>query len=359
MTALPDELPRLLLSWYRLRARDLPWRENPTPYRVWISEIMLQQTRVEAAKPYFLRFVEALPDVSALAACPEDTLMKLWEGLGYYTRARNLQRAARMVMERYAGRLPASYKELLSLPGVGEYTAGAIASIAFGLACPAVDGNVLRVVSRLTASRQDIADPATKREMTEALRAVLPTEAGDFNQALMELGACVCLPNGEPLCGGCPLSALCRAKAEGIQSELPVKAPKKPRKIEERTVLLLCREDGRLALLRRPEKGLLAGMWEPVNLPGRLEAEQLPDAVGKLGLSVRFMAALPPVRHIFTHVEWRMTGWYCLVEGEADSGSGIVWAGLDELAERYPLPSAFRWVREYLEEKNRILSLYK
>lgn len=357
MTALPGELPPLLLDWYHRRARNLPWRDDPTPYRVWISEIMLQQTRVEAAKPYFLRFVDALPDIPALAACPEDALMKLWEGLGYYTRARNLQKAARLVMERYGGELPASYEELLSLPGVGEYTAGAVASIAFGLPCPAVDGNVLRVLSRLTASGQDIADPGTKREMREALRAILPPEAGDFNQSLMELGACVCLPGGEPLCGDCPLAGLCRARAEGLQARLPVKAKKRPRRTEERTVLLLRRDGGRLALCRRPEKGLLAGMWEPVNLAGELDGEQIRETLEGMGFSVRSLAALPPVRHIFTHVEWRMTGWHCVVDGEPEPGSGIVWAGLDELAEKYPLPSAFRWVRERLEEKSGTSSL--
>lgn len=358
MTALPAELPSLLLDWYRRAARELPWRTDPTPYRVWVSEIMLQQTRVETAKPYFLRFVEKLPDIPTLAQYPDDALMKLWEGLGYYTRARNLQKAARLVMERYGGALPASYEALLGLPGIGEYTAGAIASIAFGLAVPAVDGNVLRVISRLTASRRDIADPRVKREMAEALRAILPPKAGDFNQALMELGACVCLPGGEPLCGGCPLGALCGAKAQGVQGELPVKGQKKPREIRDLTVLLAVRRDsGKAALRRRPEKGLLAGMWEPLNFPGNLDGEKIAEATGEMGLSIRSLDPLPPARHIFTHLEWRMTGWYCVVAGEEDPLSGIVWAAADELAEKYPLPSAFRWAREVLEEKGRLSSL--
>lgn len=360
MTALPPTLPALLLDWYRLRARELPWRGDPTPYQVWVSEIMLQQTRVEAAKPYFLRFIQTLPDIPALATCPEDVLLKLWEGLGYYSRARNLQKAAQVVMERHGGALPASYKALLALPGIGSYTAGAIASIAFHLPYPAVDGNVLRVLSRLTASRWNIADPKVKREMEEAIRAILPKEVGDFNQALMELGACVCLPNGEPFCGDCPLETLCEAKAQGIQQDLPVKAPKKPRPVQELTILLLVHEDtGKIALRRRPKKGLLAGMWEPVNLSGRIEQEELSAALKKLGLSLHSATELPAARHIFTHLEWRMDGWRCLVtgEGESEEKTGIIWAAPDELAAQYPLPTAFRWIKEHLEEKGPSLSL--
>ena len=341
---LPEALPGLLLDWYDASARVLPWRSEPTPYRVWVSEIMLQQTRVEAAKPYFLRFVEALPDIPALAACPEEALLKLWEGLGYYSRVRNLQKAARLVVERYGGELPASFEALRSLPGIGDYTAGAIASIAFGLARPAVDGNVLRVVSRLTASRRDIADPALKPAVGAEIAAILPARPGDFNQALMELGACICLPNGEPLCGGCPLGGICRARELGIQGSLPVKAPKKPRRQEERTIVIIRREDtGELALRRRPAAGLLAGMWEPVSFAGRLDQWQTLDALFPLGVTARSLAALPPARHIFTHIEWRMTGWLALVpDGAVCPEAGVVWVHPEELVRRFSLPSAFR-----------------
>jgi len=344
------QVPPLLLDWYHRAARVLPWRSDPTPYRVWVSEIMLQQTRVEAAKPYFLRFVDALPDIPALAACPEDTLLKLWEGLGYYTRARNLQKAAKIVVERYGGRLPPSYDALRALPGIGEYTAGAIASIAFGLPCPAVDGNVLRVLSRVTGSRRNVAEPQVKREMTEWVRAILPPSPGDFNQSLMELGACVCLPNGGPLCGGCPLGELCRAKAQGVQGELPVKGPKKPRQVEQRTILLVRDPAGRVALRRRPSSGLLAGMWEPLNFPGRLDQWQALDALFFLGIMALSLTTLPPARHVFTHVEWQMAGW--LAKAPSDRvlpESGIVWAAPGELEEKYPVPSAFRAMLAHLE----------
>ena len=233
------QLPPRLLSWYAGSARVLPWREEPTPYRVWVSEIMLQQTRVEAVKPYYERFLNALPTVEALAQAPEELLLKLWEGLGYYNRVRNLQKGAQVVMERYGGKVPASFEELRSLPGVGDYTAGAVASIAFGIPVPAVDGNVLRVVSRVLSRRDNILDPKVKRRVEEEIRAILPSQAGDFNQSLMELGALICLPGGAPKCLLCPLREVCRGFAQGTAPELPVKTKPKPRRREERTLFLL------------------------------------------------------------------------------------------------------------------------
>ena len=346
--ALLARVPEPLLDWYRQNARVLPWRSQPTPYRVWVSEIMLQQTRVEAAKPYFLRFVEALPDARALADCPEEQLMKLWEGLGYYSRARNLQKAARVVAERYGGELPASFEALRELPGIGDYTAGAIASIAFGLPCPAVDGNVLRVLSRVTGSRRDIADPKVKKEMGEAIRAILPPCPGDFNQALMELGATVCLPNGEPLCEGCPLGGFCRAREAGLQGELPVKAPKKPRKVQELTVFLLRSPEGRTALRRRPAEGLLGGLWELPSLPGALSREEAVARAGEEWGEVLSLAPLPEAKHVFTHGEWRMTGWEACLAREPGTGAGLTWVTREELEADYPLPSAFRAWRKLI-----------
>ena len=235
-----NQLPIPLLLWYRENARVLPWRSDPTPYRVWISEIMLQQTRVAAVLDFYRRFLEAVPTVADLAALPEDALMKLWQGLGYYSRARNLQKAARQIMENFGGVFPNTYDGIRSLAGVGDYTAGAVASIAFGLPVPAVDGNVLRVVTRVTGDAGDITAPAVKRRITEALRQIIPTEApGQFNQAMMELGATVCLPNGAPLCGRCPAAEFCRARLEDRIGQLPVKAPKKARRIERRSVYLI------------------------------------------------------------------------------------------------------------------------
>lgn len=227
------EVPHILLNWYDSHARILPWRESPTAYRVWISEIMLQQTRVEAVKPYFERFIKELPEVKALALASEEQLIKLWEGLGYYNRVRNLQKAAQTIMEHYKGEIPDSYEKLLELSGIGEYTAGAIASIAFGKTVPAVDGNVLRVYTRLTANKEDITKTAVKKEIAKQIKNILPQKrTGDFNQSLMELGATICLPNGLPKCEQCPLKDLCEAKKRDLMQHIPVKTPKRKRKKE-------------------------------------------------------------------------------------------------------------------------------
>ena len=248
------DLSGSLLHWYDYNKRILPWRENKDPYRIWISEIMLQQTRVEAVKPYFDRFMEVLPTVYDLAKVDDDRLMKLWEGLGYYNRARNLKAAAQTIVEEYGGQLPADYDKLLSLKGIGMYTAGAIGSIAFELQVPAVDGNVLRVISRITEDRQDIMKQSVRRQIEENLLGIMPE---DFNQALIELGATVCVPNGQPLCDQCPWDTVCKAYKEDLIDQLPVKTPKKARRIEHKTVFLLeCGEQ--IAIHKRGDKGLLA-----------------------------------------------------------------------------------------------------
>ena len=338
-----EALPPLagpLLAWYDRAQRILPWRENPTPYRVWISEIMLQQTRVEAVRGYFTRFLAALPTVQDLAAVDDDALLKLWEGLGYYSRARNLKRAAQAMMERHGGTLPASYAALLDLPGIGEYTAGAIASIAFGIPVPAVDGNVYRVISRLLGSYADISLPAVKAAFRDAVIPMLPQERpGDFNQALMELGATVCLPNAAPQCLSCPVAGSCAGCAGGFALELPVKAQKKPRRVEERTILLVV-AGGRLLLLRRGDRGLLAGMYEPLNLEGTLPEEASLAAVRALGGSPQRAIPLAPAKHLFPHVEWRMSGY--LIHCPPFETPGGVLADGDSLAGEYALPSAFR-----------------
>lgn len=259
-----ENIAPALLDWFYANRRILPFREDPTPYHVWLSEIMLQQTRVSAALPYYERFLAALPDIPALAGCEEEKLHKLWEGLGYYSRVRNLQKAAKIVCAQYGGQLPADYNALLALPGIGEYTAGAIASISFGLPVPAVDGNVLRVFARLYNDPRLVTDPQVKREFTaRVMEHQPPAKAGDYNQALMELGALVCLPNGAPLCEQCPLGTLCRARAAGTALSLPQKTPPKARRITPVTVALVLNE-GRVLLQQRPAKGLLAGLWQPV-----------------------------------------------------------------------------------------------
>ncbi len=326
-----------LLAWYDENRRDLPWRGTGDPYKVWVSEIMLQQTRVAAVLPYYRRWMEALPDVAALAAVEEGRLFKLWEGLGYYSRARNLQKAARMIVQELGGRFPSTYAELLRLPGVGEYTAGAVASIAFGEAVPAADGNVLRVAARVAAVEEDVLDPGVRRQFRQwMLEAVPPDRPGDFNQALMDLGATVCLPNGAPLCGGCPLSSLCAGRAAGRAAQLPVKRKKAARRLEELTVFLPLSQ-GRTALRKRPDTGLLAGLWEFPHVPGRLDEAAAAAALGEWGLvPIQWRQRLDG-RHVFTHVEWRMTGYLVDVRGE---GAGLTWADGPALS-ALAVPSAF------------------
>ena len=333
-----SDLSAALLPWYRGNARDLPWRKTQDPYPIWVSEIMLQQTRVAAVLGYYARFLAAFPTVEDLAAAPEEQLMKLWEGLGYYSRARNLQKAAKVVAER--GSFPNTYETLLKLPGVGEYTAGAIASAAFGLPCPAVDGNVLRVMMRLTDCRADIAEGSVKAAVREALAQIMPKEKGDiriFNQALMELGATVCLPNGEPKCGACPMRGRCFACSRGTVMTLPVKSGKKPRRKEEKTVYVLLQE-GRVALRRRDESGLLAGLWEFPNLGEKLDEERAAECLAQWGLTAKAWHKKLAAKHIFTHVEWHMTGYVLEVEGRG--GEDFLWMDPHALRE-HAVPSAF------------------
>ena len=329
-----------LIPWYRSMRRELPWRQSPTPYQVWISEIMLQQTRIEAVIPYYARFLAELPDVTALAAVPEDRLLKLWEGLGYYSRARNLKKAAQLVMDEYGGELPRTATRLRKLPGIGDYTAGAIASIACGEPEPAVDGNVLRVIMRVTACEDDVLSQKTKSRVAGELRAVYPSgeEAGLLTEGLMELGETLCLPNGEPRCEACPLYGLCLAREQGLTAELPRRSPKKERRVEEKTVLLL-RCDGRCALRRREESGLLAGMWEFPSLPGKRSAEEVRAALEKVGLSPGEIRPCGEAKHVFTHVEWHMSGYFVDLSGQSGE---YVWKRPDEILAGFAVPTAFK-----------------
>lgn len=360
-----------LLTWFLDHARALPWREEPAPYRVWVSEIMLQQTRVEAVKPYFERFIKALPDIGALASCPEDELMKLWEGLGYYNRVRNMQKAAIEVMERYDGVLPADYESLLTLKGIGHYTAGAIASIAYGIAVPAVDGNVFRVITRLTADNTDIMKQSFRNEVEAALLAMMKelkvpesirsavrdgNVPGAFNQALMELGATVCVPNGAPLCGECPWKGICRAKSEGLISALPVKTKAKARKVEKRTVLII-REGDRVAIRKRPKKGLLAGLYELPNVEGELTPEEALAFVKDLRFAPIRIRKLEDATHIFSHIEWRMCGYAVRVEEAgfdetdydgAQMSKELIFVDAEDARERYAIPAAFAAYAGYM-----------
>ena len=339
------EAAPLLVDWYRAERRDLPWRKRMNAYRVWISEIMLQQTRVETVIPYFERFIRELPDVAALAAVPDDRLMKLWEGLGYYSRARNLKETACRIMEEYGGEFPETYEEIRALKGIGSYTAGAISSFVYHIPKPAVDGNVLRVVARITADDSDIARGATKKKMEELVEEVIPrTAPGDFNQSLIELGAIVCLPGGRPKCEACPVRHICRAHAEGRELDYPVKAKAKARRIEVRTVFLF-RDAGKTVIRKRPAKGLLAGLYEFPNREGRLTKKGVIEYSKELGLAPVRVRKIGEAKHIFSHVEWHMTGYEILVdELERElhpQDESLVFADIRELQEKYAVPSAF------------------
>ena len=338
-----------LLQWFGENARVLPWRENPAPYRVWVSEIMLQQTRVEAVKPYFERFMERLPTIQELAECQEDSLLKLWEGLGYYNRVRNMQKAAQQIVIDYQGNFPDTYEEILSLKGIGNYTAGAIASIAYGIPVPAVDGNVLRVVSRVSADNSDIMKQSVRAKVEQALQSIIPKgQAGAFNQALMELGAMVCVPNGAPLCGECPWQGFCEARIQGMWQDLPVKSKAKPRRIEEKTVFVI-RDGERVLLHKRPAKGLLAGMYEFPNTKGHLTEEEALCWVKGQKLSPIRIQKLEEAKHIFSHVEWHMTGYVVRVDELAENKGGMLFVEVKDSEERYPIPSAFRAYTKYMD----------
>ncbi len=339
-----------LLAWYRIHQRDLPWRHTKDPYAIWLSEIMLQQTRVEAVKPYYARFLATCPTVESLASLDEERLMKLWEGLGYYSRARNLQKAARTVTEQYGGSMPQTYEELRRLSGIGDYTAGAIASIAFGVRVPAVDGNVLRVLSRVSGSREDIALPATKEAMRQALLPLIPEAAGDFNQALIEIGATVCVPNGEARCAECPMASECVAAREGLTDEIPVKSAKKPRRIQPLTLLII-RDGDRTVLRKRPPKGLLAGLYELPNTEGHLGEAQTLEYVRSLGFEPLHIERLEDAKHIFTHIEWQMIAYAVRVTPDFDGypeESRLLLVPNGELHSRYAVPSAFSAYTKYL-----------
>ena len=340
-----QKLPGALLPWFQQNKRELPWRKDKDPYHIWVSEIMLQQTRVEAVKGYYARFLDALPTVAALAQCDDELLHKLWEGLGYYNRARNLKKAAGLIMTQHSGQFPETYEEILALPGIGEYTAGAICSIAFDLPTPAVDGNVLRVISRITSDFTPIDLSAYKKSVASALAEIYPSNAGDFTQALMELGATVCGPNRRPDCENCPCKEFCQGYLKNTAEQLPVKEPKRDRRKEEKTVFILsC--DGQYALRKRPDRGLLAGLWEFPNVPQKLNTQAIVNQVEQYGLKTKDIKLQVERKHIFTHIEWDMCGAY--VEVDACEG-GFVWMTAEQLQTQAALPTAFRLFWEELK----------
>lgn len=348
------EIVPYMLEWFDYNARFLPWREEPTPYYVWISEIMLQQTRVEAVKPYFDRFIQAIPDIASLATAEEEKLLKLWQGLGYYNRVRNLQSAAKQIMEEHSGRVPPDYNLLLKLPGIGPYTAGAIASIAYQIPVPAIDGNVLRVTKRMEGSFDDISKDAVKKALWQELIKIIPGDRpGDFNQSLMELGATLCIPNGRPYCEQCPVMHLCRAFHNDTAMEIPVKPGKKERRKEDRTILVLDYQS-KYAVHKRPTKGLLAGLWEFPNVEGFLGIEELMDILKQWGVEVLDIKSIGKAKHIFSHVEWNMLGYHIIVNQappQIMGGKTYVWAEIEEMTHKYSIPSAFSTYTQIIVDK--------
>lgn len=346
------EVRDAVVEWYRTNKRQLPWRENVNAYRVWVSEIMLQQTRVEAVKPYYERFLNEFPTVQELAAADEDKLLKLWEGLGYYNRVKNMQKAAKQVMVDYHGEFPDTYEEIRSLTGIGNYTAGAISAFAYGIPEPAVDGNVLRVISRILSNDEDIMKASVRTKVEDSIREVIPAgAAGDFNQGLIELGALICVPNGMPKCEECPVKEWCLAREENRVMELPVKTKAKARKIEKRTVFIV--KGGEKVLIRkRPSKGLLSGLYELPNELGHLEEEEVIAYCKKNNLSPLRLKKLGSGKHIFSHVEWHMEGYAIqLDELEENRTEEMLFAEPKEIEKEYPIPSAFEYYMQFLDIK--------
>ncbi|SFQ35068.1 A/G-specific DNA-adenine glycosylase [Lachnospiraceae bacterium XBB1006] len=342
------EIVTPLLVWFDENKRALPWREDRDAYHIWISEIMLQQTRVQAVIGYYERFMERLPNIKSLAECPEDELMKLWEGLGYYNRARNLQAAAKTVVETCDGKMPTTMVELLKLKGIGDYTARAIASQAFEEPVVAVDGNVLRVVTRLSNDDTDIMKQSFRRTVEQRLDAVVPTgRAGDFCQALMELGAIVCVPNAAPQCEQCPLIAYCRAKENDCCMQLPAKRVAKKRRIEERTVFILRTEDA-VVLHKRPDSGLLAGLYEFPNALGYMSEKESLNAVCAMGFLPLRIRKMEGAKHIFSHVEWHMQGYEVWLDTTAKFPEGTVVANVWQMEEVYSIPAAFEGFKKQI-----------
>lgn len=338
-----------LVDWFRQVGRPLPWRNHPTPYEILVSETMLQQTRIETVLRYYPRFMTHFPNLESLAAAEEQSVLKLWEGLGYYSRARNLKKAAEQCVAEYGGRLPETAAALKKLPGVGDYTAGAVASLAFGEPVPAVDGNVLRVLARFFADERDVLEGAVKKEYRQLLETVLSEigEPGLLNEALMELGELVCLPGGRPLCSRCPWQESCQAFAAGLERDLPLRGAGKPRRIEKKTVLLLQGgnepELQELALEKRPAKGLLAGLYGLPMLEGALDMSDIRPYLESYGVHVLSGERGPDARHVFTHLEWDMISWRIQTDRPLP---GFLYASREAIRDRYPLPAAFKYFIE-------------
>lgn len=332
-----------LLNWYDHNQRILPWRDNKNPYYIWISEVMLQQTKVQTVIPYFERFIKALPTVRDLANAEEDNLLKLWEGLGYYNRVRNLQLAAKEIVLKFNGVLPSNADVLETLKGIGPYTSGAIASIAFNKKHSAVDGNVLRVFSRLLEIKGDIKEPKIKKKIKEYVETLLPTRVGDFNQGLMEIGATVCVPNGQPLCALCPFNTYCKAYLNSTTKDIPQKRTKKKLPIQLKTVLVI-KYNGKYAIEKRNDKGLLASMYQFPMFDGYLSIKDV--MMFNLG-KIEKNTDLGKTTHKFTHLVWNMQGYEIEL---SENNTSYHYESYENISKNYTIPSAFKVYKKLIME---------
>lgn len=332
------KIAKPIVEWYQNEEKNLPWKQDKEPYHIWISEIMLQQTRIEAVKKYYERFVKELPTVYDLANVDDEKLLKLWEGLGYYSRAHNLKKAANIIVQEYNGMVPKKYEQLLKLPGIGEYTAGAIASISSNEKVTAVDGNVLRVISRIIGSRENVLLPETKKKIAGMVQEILPEESGDFNEGIMEIGEKICLPNGVPLCEKCPIKQFCYARENNLIAEIPVRIKDTKRKIEDKTVFTIKTKDGKIAIRKRNDKGLLASLYELPNVDEVLEEKAIENLIKDWNLKLIETKQGKDRKHIFTHIEWHMKHYQVTVEKE---NTEFIWISQEQLMKEYPLPTAF------------------
>ncbi|MCI8394391.1 MAG: A/G-specific adenine glycosylase [Bacilli bacterium] len=323
-----------LINWYQKEKRDLPWRRTEDPYKIWISEIMLQQTRVEAVKEYYKRFIKEIPTLESLADIDEDKLLKLWEGLGYYSRARNLKKCAQEIIKNNMKTLPGDYNSLKSLPGIGPYAAGAIGSIAFHLKTPAIDGNVMRVMSRIHEDAREL-NLKVRQEYYQRLQEIMPNNTRDFTESLMELGALICLPNGSPLCNKCPLSFLCQSYHHHTMQNFPTKTKEKERKIVEKTILIF-EYKGKYGIQKRSDSGLLASMYEFYAIDQKLNLEEI---INKLSLKKDEIKILGSAKHIFSHLEWHMEGY--LIKCKEAPNLSLMWATKEEIKNKYSIPNAY------------------
>ncbi len=334
-----------LLEWYDTNKRDLPWRKDTDPYHIWISEIMLQQTRIEAVISYYQKFIKEVPNILSLSQISDERLLKLWEGLGYYTRARNLKKAAHIIIEKYQGNFPNTYKELLLLPGIGEYTASAIGSISFSLKEATVDGNVLRVYMRIHNCFDNIDELKTRKQVRNNLNTIIPDRSGDFNQALMELGEVICLPNAEPKCNRCPISKYCKAYQNNTYKSIPVRNEKKQKKEEKYTILLFSYQN-KIAIEKRKE-GLLSHLFQFPNIEGHLSLTELKKHLQDQKIKYHHIQKEISYTHIFTHRKWNMVAYYIELTEEQD----FHFVSLEELEKKYPLPTAFQPFRKIVKER--------